>query len=182
MLRKGTDMRVSLGALFALSAVLIIGTDAERGHAQPMNIIASSQPGARIVVGNKTTRIALDIKDTSAVSGDLGALVSRYHLSLILRGLAARVPPGDLYAAYLNLPEGAQPSENDSHLIGTFNVFNVQPLDAGQQIMRVLDMTEAVARLKNVFDTNALSVTLVPGKNVLADSDLSIGQALIVAE
>ncbi len=134
------------------------------------------------MVGDRTTRIMMDIKDAFAASTGLGGLVPKYHLSLILRGLAATVPPGDLYAAYLNLPEGAHPSENDPHLIGTFNLFNIQPPESGRQMTRVLDMTETVARLNNVLDTKTLSVTLVPGKNILAGSDFSIELALIAAE
>jgi hypothetical protein len=43
---------------------------------------------------------------------------------LVLRDLRASAPPGVLFHVYLDLPEGAKPSKDDPHNVGSFNLFN----------------------------------------------------------
>ena len=125
------------------------------------NVLASA---AGVELGAGPTRVTLG---GGEVAARLAALGSR-RIHLVIRGLRAANPPGVLYYAFLGLPAGAVPADEDPRHVGILNFFAAQtgPVDP-DRIFYSFDATDAVRTLRARGELrDSVSVTFYPVGNL----------------
>lgn len=91
---------------------------------------------------------------------------------------------------YVNLPEGAKPSDHPENLAGSVGLFGLRKASlkegkhAGQGLNFVLDITKIVdgLHLQNALDTDALRVKIVPHQSVPEQSQITVGRVSVYRE
>ncbi len=113
-------------------------------------------PGPILTSGTRAIELAARPVRVPLVARDRerrGVLKSRARsassLHVVIRGLRAEEPPGVLYHAYLDLPEGTEPANDDARHIGIINFFAATPPapDDPERASHTFDITEAVHAL-----------------------------------
>ena len=83
--------------------------------------IATSEMGIRL---GSRTRIPLRAASPDGViTGSVASAAASGRVYLVLSGLAAKVEPGTLYDAFVDLPERASAAQKREHYLGTFSFF-----------------------------------------------------------
>jgi len=126
----------------------------------------------------------------------------RRKVSLSLARAAATSPPDRVYlrlenvrgtqdahvlSVYINLPEGAKPSDHPELLAGSVGLFGLNAASfedgehGGQGLTFVLDITKIVdaLHLNNALDTDSMNVTIVPRQAVPDQAQITVGRISI---
>ena len=168
---------------------------------------ARVRQGARVTAGKNTEMVgaspeALPIKRAGArTSVKLDAGVRRKVMAS-LSNAAETAAPDRVYlnlenvrgthdaaalSVYVNLPEGAKPSDHPELLAGSVGLFGLRRASlkdgqhGGQGLNFVLDITKIVdaLHLKNALDVDSLSVTIVPRKAIPDQAEITVGRVSI---
>lgn len=141
------------------------------------NVLARA---AGVELGAGPTRVALGGGDVAA---RLAALGSR-RVHLVIRGLRAANPPGVLYYAFLGLPAGAVPADEDPRHVGILNFYAAQtgPVDP-DRIFYSFDATDAVRTLRARGELrDSVTVTFYPVGNLEPGAKPVISRVELVEE
>jgi tyrosinase len=90
-------------------------------------------------------------------------------------------------SVYINLPDGAKPSDHPELLAGTVGLFGLRSASlkdgkhAGQGLNFILDITKIVdaLHLQNALDVDSLKVTLVPRRALPDQAQITVGRVSI---
>jgi tyrosinase len=93
-------------------------------------------------------------------------------------------------SVYINLPDGAKPSDHPELLAGTVGLFGLRSASlkdgkhAGQGLNFILDITKIVdaLHLQNAFDADSLKVALVPRRALPDQAKITVGRISVYRE
>ena len=158
----------------------------------PLAIAAQADTGT-IPLGTKPARRSLRATAGMAppsktpLAARLEALPNERRLYLVIKNLYAEAPVQAIYRVYLDLPEGAAPSDPlNSHYVGSFNYFD----SAGHERHAMhaakpysFDITDVAANLgaMNLLKTEP-TVTIVPSGEPSDDAKAVVGDISIVEQ
>jgi hypothetical protein len=131
--------------------------------------LAAAQ-GGPIALSPGSTDIALQ-QTGGANLADALSQVDEHSLTLVLRGLAAKRPPGTGYFVFFNVSAGATPDPADVGLAGTISFFGAPETAAGSSRNVSFEVSDVLARLRlagRLSDT--LILTIVPTGKPAPDS------------
>lgn len=139
-----------------------------------------------------TTTVRLDSNVRRKVSRSLteasaAAPPDRVYLSLEnVRGTR----DGTALSVYVNLPEGANPSDHPDHLAGAVGLFGLRTATladrehAGGGLNFTLDITKIVdtLHLQNALDADSLQVKIVPYQRLPDQAEITVGRVGVYRE
>lgn len=155
-----------------------------------VELVGANRGSLRIAGREARTSVQLDAGVRRTVSASLARAVDstgppdRVFLKLEnVRGLA----DSTTFQVYVDLPEGASPTDHPERLAGSRSLFGVRKASlkdeehAGQGLTFVLEITKIVdaLHLNNALDVDTLEVRIVPGKPVPEEAQISIGRVSI---
>ena len=114
----------------------------------------------------------------------LSRAVASRRLMLLLCDLRATQPPETLFHIYLNLPEQADQSTRQRHLLAQFNFFSAaRPGDTTTPVWQSIDITPVVGTLadRGMLETDA-TLTILAGRPFDPESRPSVGRLTIVTQ
>ena len=170
----------------ACLAFAMLLASANIGAAQPRASLLAIAAHAPITIGARPARIAFVVPGNSAAAASgtsLAEAVQGHRLSLTLGGVVAKTAPADLYAVYLDLPEGAAADGSGPHFVVSLNFFGIAPPGAGRPLQRVVDLTATARRLRSLgLLRPETTVTLAPGGKAGAGAAVTVESMEIRAE
>jgi tyrosinase len=124
---------------------------------------------------------------TLLLSEQVKALEPTKSVYLVLKDARAAAAPGVVYGVYLDLPEGAAPSESSANYVGTINFFGVTMMGDKMAAMKPrtfsLDVTDQIKALSAKGALGATpAVTLVPQGEPNETAKPTIGQIQLVSQ
>lgn len=146
----------------ALGALWLVGAVPDAGAQPPPPMNAQTLASApSVTLAGETTRVPLAAgADVAALRRKLADAVGR-RVYLVLDDLKAAEVPPVVYEIYLGLPAGADPHDDDPHLVGTLNFFAVAPPNTARR-ERSFDVTSLVASLLSQGSPGGdLAVTII---------------------
>ncbi|HEY5377987.1 MAG TPA: tyrosinase family protein [Pseudolabrys sp.] len=155
--------------------------------ARPLEVRAIAANALSLGDGPVRTSLALPSPPLGgARTMQFAAPAGSRNLYLVLTDIMLNAEPGDVvYNVYVDLPEGANPTPNDPHYVGTVNFFHIMtghdmtavPGTLAHHSTVAFNVTEAVRKLQSV---NGLSqqatVTLLPSGKPAADAKPVVGR------
>jgi tyrosinase len=120
----GSPMRIATANTLAAETVAPAVTVA-KSQAGPVALGAAP---VRVNVQSVAAPAAGAAQGIAPLAARLSALPENRRLYLVINNIKAEAQPGTLYAVYLDLPEGAPPSDPvNSNYVGSFNFFDAVP-------------------------------------------------------
>jgi len=152
--------------------------------------MVGANKGALAIKGSEaSTTVKLDTDVRRKVSASLAAAAETAQpdrVFLNLENIRGTRDASVLYV-YVNLPEGANPSDHPELLAGTVGLFGLRKASSqddkhgGQGLNFVLDITDIfdTLHLKNALNTDSLHVKIVPHQPVPEQANITVGRVSV---
>jgi hypothetical protein len=175
-----------LGAVAAASkvqegATVIPGKNVE--------LVGANQQPLPIKGSGVSTTVRLDPGVQRKVTASLAAASETAVPDRVLLNLenVRGVEDATILDVYINLPEGAKPSDHPELFAGSVSLFGLRKASAkdekhaGEGLNLVLDITDIVdaLHLKNGLSTDSLTVRIVPANEVRDEDQITVGRVSI---
>lgn len=152
-------------------------------------LVGASQPGLSIKGAGTSTSVKLDTGVRRKVAASLlkaSETTPPDRVFLKLENVRGTYDASVL-SVYINLPEGAKPSDHPELLAGSVGLFGLHGASfkdakhAGQGLSFVLEITKIVdaLHLKNALDVDSLHVRIVPYRPVPDQAQITVGRVSI---
>lgn len=175
-----------LGATAALASVQE-GTAVKPGR--NVELVGANQ-GALAIKGSEIrTTVKLDPDVRGKVSASLASASETAQPDRVFLNLenVRGTHDASVLSVYINLPEGANPSDHPEHLAGSIGLFGLRRASladaghGGQGLNFVLEITEAfdALHLDDSLDVDALQVRIVPQEPAPEQADITVGRVSI---
>jgi tyrosinase len=178
-----------LTRLGATAAATRVREGAAVTTAGKVELVGASQTGLPIRGSGASTSVKLDAGVRNKVSASLAraaeaAAPDRVYLKLEnVRG----THDASILSVYINLPDGAKPSDHPELLAGSVGLFGLHDASledgkhGGQGLDFVLEITKIVdaLHLKDALDVDSLSVRIVPYRPIPDNEQITVGRVSI---
>lgn len=178
--------------LTRLGAVAAAGKVAEGGpviSGENIELVGANQQSLPIKGSGASTTVKLDPGVRHKVTSSLAraaetAAPDRVFLNLEnVRG----VQDATVLDVYINLPEGAKPSDHPELYAGSVSLFGLRKASAkdekhgGEGLNLILDITDVVdaLHLKNALNVDSLNVRIMPANEVRDEDQITVGRVSI---
>ena len=157
-----------LHALTGLLVIMMGATLAAQNADNGKRILAVS---GQIVLGENPVTLVLHIDPEMRAEVEHRGATARVYL--VLRGLAANLPPGITYDVFLDLPAGENRHAMNKYLIGNINFYDMR--------VRSFLSFDITSRLNGPGKADGdFKVTLIPDGNPASDSHIQIDRIELV--
>jgi tyrosinase len=154
-----------------------------------VELVGANQGALAIKGSGARTTVKLDTDVRRKVSASLAAAAETAQPDRVFLNLenVRGADDASVLSVYINLPEGANPSDHPELMAGSVGLFGLRNASltdgkhGGQGLSFVLDITKIVdtLHLDNALDVNSLQVRIVPHQPVPEQAEITVGRVSI---
>jgi len=154
-----------------------------------VELVGANQGALPITGAGASTTVKLDTGVRQKLSASLAKASETAPPDRVFLNLENVRGARDAYvlSVYINLPEGAKPSDHPELLAGSVGLFGLRSASlkdgkhGGEGLNFVLEITKIVdaLHLRNALDADSLHVTIVPHQSVPEQAQITVGRISI---